>query len=279
SKKIQELLGGIKELQQVMKKEVGEIEEKREGIKLASTELIEKNETLQGTKTQKRTLLAQTQGEEAKYQNKLKKVEAQKQELLGDIDELYNANYAELDKMALGLDRPSTGLASTKWYYSQKDSRWKNTYIGNSKSKMKDYGCAISAVAMVFSYHGDKITPGSLAKKPIFYWDLISWPGSSSSVGLSGKVQLSINTKHAGVDWGRVDKELKKDNPVIVFVSAKGKAGHYVVIHGKDKKGKYVVHDPYFGPNIYLDSTMKLLSKLYSVSVSKRSIDQMILYK
>ncbi|MFC1645519.1 C39 family peptidase, partial [Patescibacteria group bacterium] len=167
--------------------------------------------------------------------------------------------------------------ACNKDYFSYRNR--KNSYIGNSKSKMKDYGCAISCVSMVFSYHGDRINPGSLARKPIFYWDLISWPGGSGVVGLSGKVKLVQNTRHSGVSWGTVDKEIGKGNPVIVFVGAKGKAGHYIVIHGKAKNGKYVVHDPYFGPNLYLDSTMQLLSKLYSVSISERAIDQMILYR
>ena len=66
--------------------------------------------------------------------------EKQKKELLGDIDELYNVNFAEMNSFALGLERPTSGLAKTSWYYSQKDPRWGNETIGNSKSKMKDLG-------------------------------------------------------------------------------------------------------------------------------------------
>jgi hypothetical protein len=76
-----------------------------------------------------------------------------------------------------------------------------------------------------------------------------------------------------------VDKELSAGNPVIVFINARNGAGHYVVVHHKTDKGKYVVHDPYWGANIYLDSSIELLSKLYKVSISKRSINQMIIYK
>lgn len=277
--KIQDTLRSIKNIQNKLKEEVQKIEEKKAELINASNELEDRNSYLLGTKNQKNTLLIQTQGEEKKYQDKLKKIEAEKQELLGDIDQLYNANFAVIEDLNLKLKKPKSGLASTSWYYSQKDSRWGNTNIGNSDSKIKDYGCALSSVAMVFTYHKERITPKTLAKKSIFYWDLISWPSSSSQVGLSGGINLVSNTNHRGVNWNTIDSEIKKGNPVIVFISARGKAGHYVVIHGKDKDGEYVVHDPYFGPNIYLDSSMKLLSKLYGVSITKKSIDQMILYR
>jgi len=277
--KIKEALLNIKNVQKKLEEEIQSIEDKKDELIEASGELEDRNSYLQGTKTQKNSLLVQTQGEEAKYQDKLKKIEAQKKELLGDLDELYNANFAIIEELSLKLRKPKSGLASTSWYYSQKDSRWKNSNIGNSDSKMKDYGCAISSVAMVFTYHGQRITPKTLASKPIYYWDLISWPTSSAQIGLGGGLRLVSNTNHRGVNWGTVDSELKAGNPIILFISAKGKAGHYVVVHGKDSNGEYVVHDPYFGPNIFLDSSMQLLSKLYGVSISQRSMDQMILYR
>jgi peptidoglycan hydrolase CwlO-like protein len=277
--KIQDTLREIKSIQKKLEEEIKKIEDKKGELVEASSDLEDRNSYLQGTKNQKNTLLIQTQGEEAKYKKKLKKIEEQKQELLGDLDKLYNENYAVIEELSLKLKKPKSGLASTSWYFSQKDSRWKNTKIGNSDSKMKDYGCAISSVSMVMTYHGKRITPKSLAKKPIFYWDLISWPSSSSQIGLGSGVSLISNTNHRGVNWSTIKSEIKKGNPVIVFISAKGKAGHYVVVHGMDKDGEYVVHDPYFGANIFLDSSMKLLSKLYGVSISKKSIDQLILYR
>ena len=48
-----------------------------------------------------------------------------------------------------------------------------------------------------------------------------------------------------------------------------------MVIHHKDDNGKYVVHDPYWGPNIFLDSTRENIGVLYG---SSTSIDQMIIY-
>jgi hypothetical protein len=125
---------------------------------------------------------------------------------------------------------------------------------------------------MIFTYYDEDTTPGALAKKEIYYWDLIVWPDGN-------KVKLAKNTYHNGVSWSEIDRELDKDHPVIVFIRARSDgAGHYVVIHHKTGD-KYVVHDPYFGSNIYLDSSIEYLELLYGTSISKGNIDQMILYK
>lgn len=273
SDKIIEITRNLKSLQDQIKISQKEIIKNKDELVTAKIKLEEENIKLNATKIQKSTLLVQTEGDEATYQSKLNKIEKQKQELLGDIDELYNANFAEISQFASGLEKPKTGLASTSWYYSQKDPRWGNETIGNSKSKMKDLGCAVTSVAMVFTTQGEKINPKQLSDKPIFSWDLINWPKTWNSL------TLSSSTAHSGVNWSTIDNEIKNNNPVIIFINAKSGAGHYVVVHHKADNGKYVVHDPYWGANIYLDSTIELLSKLYKVSISKRAINQMILYK
>lgn len=271
SQKAGEVLSNIQGLKIELEKEHNELEKnKNETIELKN-QLEEKTQTLETSKKQKKILLIETRGEEEKYKKKLERVEQQKQDLLGDIDELYVANSAEID--ALVEKAPSKYWAKNNWYYSQKDTRWGNKTIGQSKSLLKDYGCALSSVAMVFTYYGETVTPAIMAKQPIYYWDLISWPAKWSGIS------LIANTKHSGVNWSTIDKEIEKEHPVIIFVKAKGRAGHYVVIHTKTNDGKYVVHDPYFGANIYLDSTMKALGKMYGTSISKSKIDQMIVYE
>ena len=74
--------------------------------------LEEKNSELQNNKDQKELLMTQTQGEEAKFQKLLDNVEAQKQELLGDIDQLYGANSVEISSLLASLKKPTSGLAS-----------------------------------------------------------------------------------------------------------------------------------------------------------------------
>ncbi len=270
--KIYELTSSLQTLQNKLLREKKSLEAKKNIAVETRNKLNAEKARLAQTKTEKNSLLIETKGDEKKYEKKLARVEKQKQDLLGDIDQLYNANLTEISALASTLEKPTSGLASTSWYYSQKDSRWGNKRIGHSKSLMKDYGCAITDVAMVFTYHNKRISPGSLCKESIFYWDLINWPNYWQGIN------LVENTKHSGVSWSKINIYIKNKKPVIVFINA-GRGGHYVVIHGKAKNGKYVVHDPYWGPNIYLDSSLKLLGSLYKKSLSLRAIDQMILYK
>jgi len=137
---------------------------------------------------------------------------------------------------------------------------------------MKDYGCAITCVSMVFRKNGSSTTPGKMAKEKIFYYDLIKWP-SSWSPGIS----LASSISHGNVNWSTINSNISKGHPVIVFIKkTNGRGGHYVVITGKDDKD-YIVHDPYFGANLYLGTSKSLVGKLGSDSGVK--IDQMIIYK
>jgi peptidoglycan hydrolase CwlO-like protein len=266
--KTNEVLKNIKSLKEGLTNEKKSIEDKKKEITDLFYELQEKNSDLNDKKDQKEALLVQTQGEQKKYENLLAKVEEQKQELL-DIDELGGDLSADAYSKP-----PSSAYASTSWYYSQRDSRWGDQNIGNTKTKMRSYGCAVTSVAMVFTYHDDKITPGSMAKKKIFSSDLINWPSAS----FGGEVSLSGGYSHGNINWSTIDKELKNKKPVIVYIKkTKGSGGHYVVIHTKISNGKYVVHDPYWGSNIYLSTSQALVGKLSPSSGTK--IDQMIIYK
>ena len=142
---------------------------------------------------------------------------------------------------------------------------------------MKSYGCAVTSVSMVSTYYGGRITPGALADKPIFSWDLINWDMSSWK-GCQIKINPNYGYSHGNINWKVVDSEINKKNPVIVYIKkTNGGGGHYVVIHHKTSNGKYVVHDPYFGPNIYLDTSRSLVGKMGNDSGT--TIDQMIVYR
>ncbi len=268
--KVDEVLSSITDAKNTLEGAKKQLESKNEQQKEQRGNITQKKVALDGEQASKEQLLADTNGEEQKYQQLLARVEQQKQGLLGDIDELSQQKSSDLAAVEATLKKPKSGLASTSWYFNQRDSRWGDQGIGYSNTLMKSYGCAVTAVAMVFNYHGANINPGTLAKQPIFSHDLIVWPKSWNGINL-----VSSNA-HGNIDWNVVDTEIKNKNPVIVFVrSTKRGAGHYVVVHDKDKNGDYVVHDPYWGANIFLSSTRAYVGALYG---SGTTVDQMIIY-
>lgn len=230
--------------------------------------LANKKADLLDTEAQKQDLMEKTQGEEAKYKDLLANVEEQKKELFNFSTA---SNIDELNASVSSYPKPSDHLASTSWYFSQKDSRWGSQRIGTSSSLMKDYGCAVTCVAMVFRKMGSSIDPGRMAKQKIFSVDLIKWP-TSWDPGIA----LSSSISHGNINWATVDKQIAKGNPVIVYIKkTNGTGGHYVVVTGKDSKD-YIVHDPYFGANLYLSTSKSLVGKI-GIDSGVR-IDQMIVY-
>jgi len=268
--KVDEILSSITDAKNTLEGAKKQFEAKNEQQKEQRGSITQKKIALDEEQLSKEQLLADTNGEEQKYQQLLARVEQQKQGLLGDIEELSQQKSSDLAAVEATLKKPKSGLASTSWYFNQRDSRWGDQGIGYSNTLMKSYGCAVTAVSMVFNYHGENINPGTLAKQPIFSHDLIVWPKSWKGT------TLASSTGHGNIDWNVVDREIQNKNPVIVFVKAtKRGAGHYVVVHDKDKNGDYVVHDPYWGANIFLSSTKAYVGALYGSGVV---VDQMIIY-
>jgi len=268
---LKSIISSLKSKKEDLEKSKNDLETKKAEMAATKNQLEYQQNVLSKQKISKKNLFEATKGKEKEYQSLLRQINQEKSNLLGDLEELEKQRAAELKKVRQKQLNPLSGTASTSWYYKQNDPRWKNTTIGHSRSTLGRYGCAVASVAMVSTFLGTKITPGELAKEPIFYKDLIKWPRNF------GNIELVYNRKGA-VNWGRIDNELARGYPVIVFIKrTNGTGGHYVVIVGKDKSnGKYVVHDPYFGANIYLDSSREDISTLYGGC--KTIIYQMVIY-
>ncbi len=267
--KINDLLNSIRSEKQALQDKINDLEKNKAKVVETSYTLDSQNSDLSVAKKSKQSLLDQTQGEEARYSQLLQRVEQQKKELL-DIDEFYaTSGLSVKDFPAPGVD----AFDSENWFYYQWDKRWGDNYIGATNSTLKKYGCAVSSVAMALTKLGQTINPGQLAKQPIFSRDLINWSMPDSKFTLA-----SYGQSHGNIDWKIIDAQIAKGKPVIVYVGKTGgSGGHYVVIHHKEKKtGKYVVHDPYFGPNIYLDTTRALVGAMGGKTST--FMDQMIIY-
>lgn len=266
---VEKALEKIQEDKKLLDQEQAKLQEENDKLEQNKKELEEKVYYLNNEQQSKNIILEKTKGEEGKYKALLSRIEQQKMELLGGLDELSETQRGEIDDILKKAKKPKEGLASTKWYYAQDNPKWGNNRIGLSSSLLKDYGCAVTSLAMIFTYYNEGITPGKLASQPIFYQDLIVWPQYWKGI------ELTNGISHGGVDWNTVRKEIKNNHPVIVFVRASGGKGHYVVIHGRDDDGEYVVHDPLFGANIYLETTKKLVSAIYG---SSTVVDQALIY-
>lgn len=277
--KIKSLLDSLKNDKAELDSEHEQAELKKKELQDLQTDLRMKQDALEANKASKEELLNATKGNEQKYQNLLSNVREQRNSILGDINKLMVDRQKEIARIAAESGKPATA-ASTSWYFSQDDPRWRDDFIGVSNSTIGDYGCALTSVAMVFKYHGIDINPQILARQPIFVRDLISWPTQWRFL------DLDYNSTHESgglsqADWNRIDREIAAGNPVIVFIRALGRnAGHYVVIHSKDAHG-YIVHDPVMwngqsGANIYLSTTRKYLETVYRTNTV---VDQVIIYK
>ncbi len=270
---VKEKVDQLKLLKEKLGQDKESKETKKEHLEGLKEQLTQQQWSLASQRKSKETLLNYTRGEESQYQQMLANIETQKKSLLGDLNRLRQLKAEELARLKeLQEKPPSQYWASTNWYYQQDDSRWAKTTIGISDSRLEDYGCAITSVAMILKYYGTSITPGQLAKESIYTGDLIYWPRRWGSIYCMNCPPPHVSS----FDWFRLDRELGAGYPVIVFVRANGRgAGHYVVVHHKTGDGRYVVHDPLFGDNIYLDSTRVYLSNLYETTTS---LDQMIIY-
>jgi len=269
---VKEKVDKLKELKLVLEANKESKEEKKERLEGLKTQLDSQKWSLASQRESKEDLLYYTKGEEGKYQEMLANIEEQKKSLLGDLNRLRQQKSAELARLKELQEKPPAEYwASLNWFYTQDDSRWANTNIGISSLTMSNYGCAITSVAMIFSYLGTNITPGQLAKEPIYTrGGLIYWPNRWN------EIQLVEQTYKTAVDWFRIDREIGAGYPVIVRIQADGSGGgHYVIIHHKTTDGRYVVHDPLFGANIYLDSSRVYISNLLKTTTS---INQMIIY-
>lgn len=268
STRVSEILDNIQKAKNDLTAQRDDLNQKREDSNKLKESLSDKQDDLQTSENQKQNLLTQTQGEEQKYQALLDRVEEQKKQL---FDFSSASNIGELSASVSSYPAPKSHLASTSWYFSQTDDRWGDKRIGNSKSLMKDYGCAVTSVAMVFREKGSSIDPGKMATQKIFSFDLINWP-TTWNPGIA----LTSSVSHGNINWKTIDKEISNGNPVIIYIEkTNGGGGHYVVITGKDNKD-YIVHDPYFGPNLYLSTSKSLVGKIGTDSGVR--LDQMIIY-
>ena len=112
--KVDEVLTTVINARNELENDKKELQIKNDQQKERQGKIVEKKTHLDNEQSSKEQLLTQTQGEEQKYQDLLARVEEQKQELLGDISDLSQEKSSELAAVEATLEKPKSGLASTK---------------------------------------------------------------------------------------------------------------------------------------------------------------------
>lgn len=125
---------------------------------------------------------------------------------------------------------------------SQRDSRWGELYIGNSKSKIKDFGCAIVCLAMLAD-----TTPDIVESKLSFSVDRIIWTSINNT-------DLPIRFPDMGrnyvYDNDKVKEAINKNGGCLVEVDFDGiittkNDRHWILYVGNGK-----AYDPWTGTEI-----------------------------
>ena len=122
-------------------------------------------------------------------------------------------------------------------YFNQKDSRWANITLGQSKRTIGNAGCVTTCIAMAESFlYGYEVTPASLAKKLNYSssGDLY-WPESYNAYSNSDYLYKIYN-------------ELKNGRPVLVGAKTSSGGQHWVLvtgfIGGDIKTSSFKINDP-----------------------------------
>ena len=142
-------------------------------------------------------------------------------------------------------NQPSEVLLDVQ-FFSQKDPAWSGDYLGNSRYRIGNSGCALTSLAMVADYFGYDTDPGRLNSS-------LTAAGGIDSEGIISdwsKVGEASNEKVKWIasvpaSWDRIDQELSEGYPVICSVTRPGWLLylHYMVFIGK-VGNKYYFLDP-----------------------------------
>ncbi len=198
--------------------------------------LNEQKQSLNLQKIQKQKLLADTQNDENTYQTLLSKARAQ----LASFKSFVQTSGASSIITANAFGNGSDGA-----YYSQRDERWANKFIGYSSETILNVGCLITSVSMVLKKNGVNIDPSIIASNPDYFYlntaymkyrnQFNPWPGGLNNY------QIPIS---------QIDEELSNGRYVIVGVGGCSYGGSHFVVLTKKEGNDYIMHDPIYGPDI-----------------------------
>ncbi len=204
-------------------KKQDELEEKQKTLTMQKKDL-------DNQKNAKNRLLENTKNDEKKYQQLL--AEAQSQ-----LAALKNFSSAAGGSTCLGS---VPGGGSDGNFYSQRDPRWCNQYIGNSRDTIGSVGCYINSISMVYKKLGHDITPSAYAANSSNFL-------SNTAYMVTPDPPSGYTYKQTSYNSGVIDDELKAGRYVIAQMKMSNVAGMHFIVIISGSNGNYKIHDPWFG--------------------------------
>lgn len=196
------------------------------------------NSNLAKQKQAKDNLLAATKNDEKKYQQLLA-------DALKQLSQL--KNFSKSGGSVCLSSVPGTG--SDGWFFSQRDPRWCNQYIGLShEDTVGEVGCFISSISMIWKKYGFDMTPSIYAANPNYFLGTTAWMSNPDAP--PGYTYSAVS----GYNQKVLDNELKNGRPVIVQLSMKSIAGMHFIVIKSGSNGNYTMNDPWFGADLDFSS-------------------------
>lgn len=203
--------------------------EKQQAMETLQKTLDTQKTTLTNQKAAKDRLLETTKNDEKKYQSLLAEAQSQLAALKS-----FSSTYGN----SCLSSSPSTGNDGN--FYSQRDPRWCNQYIGSSKDTIGEVGCYISSICMTYKKLGSDISPSSYAANSSNFW-------SNTAYMLTPSPPSGYSYKQVSYSASKIDDELKAGRYVIAQMKMNTGVGMHFITIISGSNGNYKIHDPWFG--------------------------------
>ena len=202
---------------------------KQQEMETLQTTLATQKTTLNNQKNAKDQLLTTTKNDEKKYQQLLSAAQSQLAALKN-----FSSTYGNscLDSVP--------GGGSDGNFYSQRDPRWCNQFIGNSNDTLGEVGCYISSIAMTYKKLGSDISPSAYAANSSNFW-------SNTAYMLNPVPPSGYTYKQVSYSASTLDNELKAGRYVIAQMKMNSGIGMHFIVIISGNSGSYKIHDPWFG--------------------------------
>jgi len=202
---------------------------KQQEMETLQTTLATQKTSLTNQKTAKDQLLATTKNDEKKYQQLLTAAQSQLAALKN-----FSSTYGNscLDSV------PGGGNDGN--FYSQRDPRWCNQFIGSSSDTLGEVGCYITSIAMTYKKLGSDISPSAYAANSSNFW-------SNTAYMLNPNPPSGYTYKQVSYSASTLDNELKAGRYVIAQMKMNSGVGMHFIVIISGSNGNYKIHDPWFG--------------------------------